>query len=104
MKIIETGIVIKDLKDAPVDACIGFQGSSHSVTGPRGREGWVLDGYLVLQVCLKDDDQDNLDLPCAGGFPCIWKGVQRRIQPPLLQQKGAPIYRQLSLFTKEVEK
>ena len=78
--IVETGIVIKDIKDSPVDQCVGYQ--HISVQDQHGK--WSTIGFEVLQYCIRADvdtrqlEDGSFYLPCFSTHRCIWADVQTR--------------------------
>ena len=72
-KIIETGIIISDVKDSPVFECVGFQQISYC----DGKGKWHNTGLEVFQYCILEDiDPDQkVNLPCLRDGRCIWKGI-----------------------------
>jgi len=88
MNIIETGIVIKDLKECPVDHCVGFQ--EIAVCNVKGK--WTTIGYEVLQYCIRSDTDprqraDLSDvLPCMATGRCVWADIRKKRGITLLSQ------------------
>lgn len=75
-KIIETGIIISDVKDSPVFECVAFQQISYCDS--KGK--WHNTGLEVFQYCILEDiDPDQkVNLPCLRNGRCIWKGIIKK--------------------------
>jgi len=82
MRIVETGIVVKDTKYSPAFECVGFQ--HISFCDDKGK--WHNNGYAVLQYCTIDDidKRQDVNLPCLRDGVCIWKAI--------LLRKGMVLY------------
>ena len=82
MRIVETGIVVKDTRDSPAFECVGFQ--QISFCDPKGK--WHNNGYAVLQYCIIDDidKRQDVNLPCLRNGVCLWKAI--------LLRKGMVLY------------
>jgi hypothetical protein len=94
MKVIETGIVIQDIRRFPVNQCIGYQAIGHRVANSSK---WTSDGFEVLIYCLKDATPNPEILPCFNGAVCVWHNIQKKQGQVIAPIPAAPPAKQLTL-------